>query len=585
VPEWAKKAVWYQIFPERFWNGDPGNDPKVEDIKGSWPPGPIKEWRISPWTSDWYALQPWEAKDDRGFYYHVQRRRYGGDLQGVLDKLDYLTELGINAIYFNPIFESPSLHKYDATYYHHVDNNFGPDPEGDRAIWAQEDPADPSTWKWTAADRLFLKLLEECHRRGIKVIIDGVFNHVGKTFWAFRDVVEKQQKSPYKDWFLIKSWDDPRTPENEFDYGGWFGVRELPEIREDDRGLVEGPRQHIFQAVRRWMDPNGDGDPSDGVDGWRLDVAHMVHPDFWRDFRRWVRSINPEAYLVGEVWWEDWRNSRMFNARPWLEGDMFDAVMNYRWAAIAIRFFVNRKEKSTASEFDAELRRLREDYPPEVNYVLQNLLDSHDTDRLASMIVNPDRPYEHGNSPRFNPDYDVRKPTPEEFQIQKLIALFQMTYLGAPMIYYGDEAGMWGADDPDDRKPMLWPDLTYEDEVSHPLGAKRPRDKNEFNRDLFEHYKKLIHIRRQHPALMLGDFRTLLTDDSRDLYVFERTHSTERIVVALNNSSQAQELTLPLSDVEGTLWVDLLTGEKFSVKNGKLSVPLDRKWGRILRQE
>ena len=185
VPKWAKQVVWYQIFPERFHNGDQGNDPTLDDIKGAWPHNYTSPFQISPWTSDWYKLQPWED-DGEGFYYHAQRRRYGGDLQGVLDKLDYLQELGITAIYFNPLFESPSLHKYDGTTYHHIDDNFGPDPAGDREIMARETPDDPATWQWTSADKLFLKLLDECHRRDIRVIIDGVFQSRGTQFFRVR---------------------------------------------------------------------------------------------------------------------------------------------------------------------------------------------------------------------------------------------------------------------------------------------------------------------------------------------------------------------------------------------------------------
>ncbi|MEK7671087.1 MAG: alpha-amylase family glycosyl hydrolase, partial [Bacteroidota bacterium] len=287
---WAKEAVWYQIFPERFRNGDKNNDPTVNDIRGSWPHDELKEWHISSWTGDWYTLQPWEEANGKGFYYNAQLRRYGGDLQGVIDKLDYLKKLGINAIYLNPIFESPSLHKYDATMYHHVDNNFGPDPEGDRRIWSSENPADPKSWKWTSADKRFLKLLSEAHKRNMRVIIDGVFNHVGMTFWAIEDVKKNGEKSTYKDWFTVKSYDNPATPENEFSYDGWFGVKELPELREDANGLLPGSREHIQAIVKRWGDPNSDGNPSDGVDGWRLDVADMVAIPFWQDFRKWVRA-------------------------------------------------------------------------------------------------------------------------------------------------------------------------------------------------------------------------------------------------------------------------------------------------------
>jgi glycosidase len=583
VPEWAKRAVWYQIFPERFRNGDTANDPRLSDIRGSWPHDSLAQWSVSPWTSDWYRLQPWESADTNGFYYHAQARRYGGDLQGVLDKLDYLADLGVTALYFNPLFESPSLHKYDASMYHHIDNNFGPDPDGDRALWAAENPADPKTWKWSAADKLFLKLVLEAHRRGMKVIIDGVFNHVGMTFWAFEDVKRKQDQSEFKDWFIIKRWDDPSTPQNEFDYEGWFGVRELPELRKVGKNIAPGPRAHLHEIVRRWMDPNGDGDPSDGVDGWRLDAADKVGPDFWRDLRTWVRAINPQSYLVGEVWWEDWKNDKIFNAAPWLRGDMFDAVMNYRWAREACRYFIDRKDKIAVSEFNRRLAGLRADYPSDVNGALMNLFDSHDTDRLESRIVNPDLAYDHNVGLHDNRSYDPRKPREDEIRIQKLMALFQMTYPGAPVVYYGDEVGMWGGDDPDDRKPMLWGDLTYDDETGHPFGAARPADKNVVNLPLFGYYKKLIGIRERSDALMTGEFSTLLTDDSNDVFAFMRSSGGVRDVVVINNASSSKKATIPLpADAPEGNWVNLLDSTRVANTQGELGVELAPKTGAIL---
>lgn len=578
-PAWATDAIWYQIFPERFRNGDPKNDPAAGDILGSWPHEVPNNWRISPWTSDWYKLQQWEQADNKGFYFHVQQRRYGGDLQGVLDKLDYLKELGINAIYFNPLFESPSLHKYDATMYHHIDNNFGPDPEGDRRIWEEETPADARTWQWTSADKLFLTLIREAHQRGIRVVIDGVFNHVGMTFWAFQDVRTKGVKSEFKDWFTIKRWDDPTTPQDEFDYAGWNGVKELPEFRQDANGIVHGPREHIHDIVRRWMDPNGDGDPSDGVDGWRLDVAEKVAIPFWREFRTWVRGINPDAYLVGEVWWEDWRNDKMFNAAPWLQGDAFDAVMNYRWAREVLRFFAGDSTRITATEFDARLRSLRNDYRPEANVALMNLLDSHDTDRLGSQIVNRDFQYDHNVGVSDNRAYKVRKPRATEINTQKLIALFQMTYLGAPMIYYGDEAGMWGADDPDCRKPMLWPEMRFEDERSHPFGLPRPDDRNEFNDDLHAWYSTLTRIRASHPALRGGDFTTLYTDDKACMYAFRRSLNNQHVIVVVNASSLPHTARIA-SGVSGGQWVPLL-GSSGNTHSATLVVSLEPMSGMI----
>lgn len=583
VPQWGSSAVWYQIFPERFNNGDPANDPAAEDMVGSWPHMVPPGWKISDWTGDWYALQEWERKDDRGFYVHVQNRRYGGDLQGILDKLDYLKDLGITAIYLNPIFESPSLHKYDATFYHHVDNNFGPNPKGDRMVWQRENPADPSTWKWTSADSLFLHLIKEVHKRGMKIVIDGVFNHVGMTFWAFEDVKHNQEKSLYKEWFTIKRWDDPTTPGNEFDYEGWYGVRELPELREDENGIIAGPREHIFSIVRRWMDPNGDGNPDDGIDGWRLDVAEMVNKNFWRDFRKLVRSINPEAILVGEVWWEDWNNDKMFNASPWLQGDVFDDVMNYRWAREAFLFFAAKQSKISSSTFQRRLEGLLADYRKSVNYSIWNLYDSHDTDRMLSRIVNPDLKYDKRVGPQDDPTYDVRKPQEDEKTTQRLMALFQMTFVGAPMLYYGTESGMWGADDPDCRKPMLWDDVSYENESSHPFGKKRPSDENKFDADLLNYYKKLISIRKSRKELMHGGYRALLVNDERDVFSFTRESDDETVIVVLNNSKKEQLVGIPsLERPKSNAWKDLISEQVLYLQGQDLELTLRPKSGMVL---
>ncbi|MEX2117941.1 MAG: glycoside hydrolase family 13 protein, partial [Bacteroidota bacterium] len=478
-----------------------------------------------------------------GFYFHAQHRRYGGDLQGVLDKLDYLKELGITAIYFNPLFESPSLHKYDAASFHHIDDNFGPDPSGDKTIADQEDPADPATWKWTSADRLFLKMIKEAHQRGIRIVIDGVFNHVGLNFWAFRNVIKHQESSLYKDWFTIHRWDDPSTSENEFDYEGWAGVKELPEIREENNGLVEPFARHVFHVVKRWMDPNGDGDPSVGIDGWRLDVAEKVGVPFWRKFRQWVKGVNPEAYLVGEVWWEDWRADKIFNAAPWLQGDVFDAVMNYRWAKEAFLFFAAREKGITSAEFSRRIGSLLSDYPAEVNLVLLNLYSSHDTDRFSSHILNADLSYDHRVGLSDNRGYKAEKPGEDELDTKRLMILFQMTFPGAPTVYYGSESGMWGGDDPDCRKPMLWDDMQFAPESNHPFGKARRVDENRFDREMYEFYRTTIGLRRSNPELSLGTLRMIPTG-SPDVVAFERSLGQWTSTVVLNKASSPREVVI-----------------------------------------
>jgi cyclomaltodextrinase / maltogenic alpha-amylase / neopullulanase len=567
VPQWAKDAIWYQIFPERFRNGDRGNDPTPADLEMKTGRG----WKVSPWTGDWYKLQPWEEEFNSRFYGNVFERRYGGDIQGVIDKLDYLSDLGTTAIYFNPIFDAISLHKYDASTYHHIDHTFGPNPRGDQELIRTETD-DPATWKWTKADSLFLTLIKEAHRRGIKVIIDGVFNHSGTRFWAFQDVMKNQHRSPYATWYDVQRWDDPATPQNEFTYKGWWDVKELPEFWEGDSGFVKPVWNYFFNITTRWMDPNGDGNPSDGIDGWRLDVGNEVSHLFWKGWRKHVKSINPDAYIVGEIW---------DNASKWLDGDEFDAVMNYPFARAVVRFFIDSNERRlTPSSFDRELTAIRNDYPGEISYVLQNLIDSHDTDRLGSMVMNPNRKYDDQNGLRNNPNYNVGKPTAAARKIQKLILLFQMSYVGAPMIYYGDEAGMWGADDPDDRKPMVWDDLTYENERAHPIpGKSRTDDEVKFDRSLFDYYRTIVHIRNRNVALRRGDFAALLVDDAKNLYAFKRTAGENQVIVALNNSDRKQIVELKIPGI----WVyrDELSGELFDGSD-LLRLGLDSKSGTVL---
>lgn len=578
-PAWAADAIWYQIFPERFRNGDPRNDPTPRDIVGSWPHDPIGEWRVSPWTSDWYELQPWERKNGRDVWFNLQRRRYGGDLQGVIDKLDYLKSLGVNAIYLNPVFEAPSLHKYDATMYHHVDNNFGPDPEGDRALWATEDPSDPKTWKWSAADRLFLRLVREAHRRQMKVIIDGVFNHVGITFWAFRDVREKGRASKYWEWFTIQEPDDPATPENEMKYQAWSNVSELPELRDEDGNLAEGPRKHIRAILARWMDPNGDGDPADGVDGWRLDVAEHVGHEFWEDFRDWVRELNPNAYLTGELFWDDWKNNKILNPAPWLRGDQFDAVMHYRWAVPSRAFFLGRSSAIGAAELARQLEDIYDDYRPKTRLALMSLLDSPDTDRVASQAVNPDFLFDHRVSVREDPSYKVRAPNAAEWRRIRLFATFQFTYQGAPMIYYGTEAGMWGGDDPDERKPMVWPELRYKTERTMPDQSRRAPDPVRFDRSLFAHYQKLARMRAASPALRRGSVEHIDAGDDR-VFAFVRDYESQRVVAAFNASDAPKVVTLP---VRGPRAIDLLTRKPHRASGEKVRIRL-APWSAVVLQ-
>ena len=545
TPNWSKGVVWYQIFPERFYNGDPSNDPTANDQDGAFPFDTTSDFQIHPWTSDWYQLQPYEQKNGKDIYYNIQRRRYGGDLQGVIDKLDYLQSLGINAIYMNPIFWAPSSHKYDALCYHHVDPTFGPDPEGDKKLIMSEDPLNPAKWVWTKADLLALKLIDEVHKRKMFIIFDGVFNHLGAKSFAFRDVEEKQEKSAYKDWFMIDSWRDAAKG-TQFEYKGWFGVKTLPEFKEDDRGIVSGPKQYIFDATRRWMNPMNKG-VQYGIDGWRLDVAYCIGHPFWKDWRKLVKSINKEAYLTAEL------VDPIDKTKPYLSGDEFDATMNYNFSFLVHDFFVQDAKGSSVSQFDKQLKELREGFGQGVAMNMQNLVGSHDATRIGSAVANPDGKkfsdwgdYFVWSQKSNNINYNARKPNAKQLEKQKLIAAFQLLYLGSPMIYYGDECGMWGSNDPDCRNPMVWADKNYDAETFNPDQSKHEADTVNFNSDLYNWYKKFIGLRNQYKAIKLGSYTTIETNDANKMYVFSRKLGSEEVIVIINRSDKPVLFTNPI---------------------------------------
>lgn len=582
VPTWAKSAVWYQIFPERFRNGDPTNDPRVADLRGADPQEPPRAWQVHPWGSDWFELQPWEKHNgEPELWKHLLRRRYGGDLQGIIDQLPYLQELGVTALYLNPIFDSPSLHKYDGASYHHIDPTLGPDPAGDRALIATENPLDPATWVWTKADELALKLINEVHARGMRLIFDGVFNHMGVNSFAFRDVVQRQQASPYRDWFTVNSWDDPARG-TKFDYAGWFGAKSLPEFREDADGIVAGPRAYIFAATERWMNPKGLG-PAHGIDGWRLDVAFCVAHPFWKAWRAHMKRLNPDAYLTAEI------VDVPAKVVPYVQGDEFDAEMNYNWLFTAVEFFVDPPpQRSTASEFDRRLRELRELYPPGVAAASMNLLGSHDTTRIASYIHNRGvgryrdwSTFATRSKTAENPAYSPRRPSAGDYALQKLLVIFQMTYLGAPMIYYGDEVGLWGGNDPDCRKPMLWPDRTYAPE-RYGADARTLHEPDAVAPDagLLAHYRQLLALRQHLPALQRGDYRTVIADDARDLFAFERSLEGQRVLVIFNNSDRPT--THRVSNLDDRDYTEALSGHRYAAHDGELTLEISAKWAAVL---
>jgi len=457
APGWAADSVFYQIFPDRFYNGDPSNDPPDVQLWGSTP---------------------------------TITNFMGGDLKGVLEKLPDLAELGVNALYFNPVFASPSNHKYDTADYLKIDPHLGD-------------------------DAVFAELMRAAHDRGMRVILDGVFNHSGDRFWAFQDLVKNQQASQYAGWYAVRSFPvDPSTPT----YECWWNFGHLPKLDTGDPGV----REYLMGVGEHWLKA--------GADGWRLDVPNEVPHPFWREFRQKMRRAKPEAYIVGEIW---------SDGLPWLGGDEFDAVMNYVFRSAVLGYFASGK--LGLKEFDEQLSQQRHRYPKSSLPVQFNLLGSHDTERVATVFG-------------------------EDWERLKLAVLFQMTYLGAPVIYYGDEVGLTGGKDPECRKAFPW----------DPSGQ---------NADLRAHYRKLLRLRRDSPELRRGSFRTVLADAARDVYAFSREYGKFASVVVLHRGAGTvpAEFELPRALARFPELVDALSGATFPVVDGRVTVQAGPEQGLILK--
>jgi len=535
TPDWAKGRVWYQLFTGRYRNGNPANDPARAAVY------PM------PWNADFdkvtaeefahdaaaavaghYSFNPHEPGGMK--YNVVWHRRYGGDLQGVVEKLDELSDLGVTALYFCPIFQSSSLHKYDATDFRHIDQSFG-DPGTPPREYAPnpDETTDPATWAWSPADRYFLDvLLPEAHRRGMRVIIDGVWNHVGLDFWAFEDIRARGTASPYAGWFDVRFNKAGQLV-------GWRAWdREnghLPRFRRDADGNLVGPvKKHVFDVTRRWMDPNGDGDPSDGVDGWRLDVAPEIDVVFWREWRALVKSINPEALTIGEIW---------FDAGPkYFGGEAFDGQMDYPFAFEAVHWLGSPTE--VGSDELHRTMRIVFGHAPQNDLVQFNLLDSHDTERVASMMANPGRGYDQGARLQDNPrGYD---PLADDEALRRVVlgVALMTTWPGSPMLYYGDEYAMSGADDPDNRRPVPWPD------------AGTPENPHaRFDTAMRSRVRSWLRLRGGPlgDVLRYGSVRAV-ESGRRDVLAFERRLNDDFVLVVINGGSSPYD-TADLLDAAG----------------------------------
>ncbi len=505
-----------------------------------------------------------------GFYPGAQLRQYGGDIDGLIAGLDYLQDLGVQGLVLAPMFEARSAHKFDVSSFHHIDRFFGPLATVDTAFLNREVPHDPLSWYMTSADRRFFDFVAEAHRHGIRVLMMAQFAHVGVHFWAFQDLLKKQEQSAYADWFSVQQWDRPETPyKSEFQYERMWGIDAFPRLRQDTLGLVAGPRNYVLAATKRWMDPNGDGDPSDGIDGWCIDLAQEFPDAFWRQWTAWCRSINPEALLVN------------LGAGAGHTSAPFDVDQPRLFGKAVSDFLLSRLSSSTV--FDSRLMHHRSRTTLQGSDALWNMIDCHETDRIASMCVNDTLPFDRVNSLRVNSAYQVRPPDEAERDLQRVLIALQFTLPGSPVIYYGDEAGMWGGDDPDNRKPMLWPEMEFADEVAYEVNGDPKPYPLRFDSSMHAYYKALIHLRQEWTALRSGATQTLLLDDFSSLFAFVRTAGAEKVFVVVNASDNPQPCVLPYLELpEGSRLDDPFHGVSFYTRRDAVSFVIPARTASIL---
>lgn len=450
APKWVKDTVWYQIFPERFANGNKNNDPK--------------------------DCLPWGSTEPQ------YNNFFGGDLEGVTQNLDYLVDLGINGIYFTPIFKAATNHKYDTIDYFEIDPQFGD-------------------------KKAFKELVEEAHKRGIRIMLDAVFNHSGNYFPQFQDVLKNGEESKYKDWFHIREFPIVTEPRPNFDTFGFTPM--MPKLNTENPEVKE----YLLEVGRYWV-------REFDIDGWRLDVANEVDHQFWRDFRKAVRSVKDDVYILGEIW---------HDSMPWLGGDQFDAVMNYPFTHNTLDFFA--KDKIKAVEFTESIQQVLNSYSQNINEVAFNLLGSHDTPRILDIA---------------------------DFHKEKVLQMmaYQLSFVGTPCIYYGDEIGLTGGYDPGCRKCMEWdPD----------------KQDTEFRNQI----KQLIGLRKSYPLLANeGELKFIDANDKSNHFIFTKENEEQLLVCVMNHSEEVLNVELPInySKLKHT-YKDLLKNEEKDLsKNNPLKI-------------
>ncbi len=566
IPDWARGAVWYQIFLDRFDNGYAGNDPSLNLSAPS-----LEAWRPTSWSGDWYASSEAERAFSADPAAQIALRGCGGDLNGLLRRLDYLDSLGAQVLRLSPIFESPSFHRFDASSFHHVDPSLGGAQPFSAFAGGEENPLDTATWRMTPADSTFLRLIAEAHRRHMRVVIDAEFSHASDRFWAYKDLLRKQQNSPFADWFAVQTWDDPLTPGvNEFRCRLLRDNPEWPLFRGDSLGYPLGLRNYLFLITRRWMDPNGDGNPSDGVDGWCLRSPGGIPVKFLKEWVRYTKRINPHSIVAGEP------------AEKSAAGDYLDLRFDHRFAKPLLRFFAS-PAPIDASRFDEilheEIPAPQARRPDEGSDDQVTLLSSFDDDRILPMIARSSRPEAVG------PDRIAltSPPSDDARMILRLISLFQFAFTGSPSIFYGDEAGLWGTSPIDRLKPMPWPELRFEPE--HPFiragdtTAYRPF----FDAALAAHFRRLALLRREHVALQSGAIMTFVIDNRHGVYGFKRKSGSDEVFCVFNASGSPQSVRVPIPGIrEGTRVDDPVNELYFYAHKDRLEITLPPKTGSVL---
>ena len=501
VPEWAPDIVYYYIFPDRFRNGDKRNDPqpglaKYHDGTVEW----HKNWLDKPW-------KPGDGSDER-----YNNDFFGGDLAGIIEKLDYIKALGANTIYMTPVFKAASNHKYDTADYKQIDPGFG----------SNED---------------FQRLTREAAKRGIRVIPDTSLNHTGNDSLYFDRFNNHggsgafaggkiQPESPYAGWYTF----DPSQREPEKQYKGWVGVIDLPELNKASPTYRDFAYRDRDSVMKLWLDR--------GAAGWRMDVAPWVPDDFWREWRRAIKVHKPDALTVAETW---------FDASKYLLGDMFDSTMNYIFRNTVQEYAAG----GDATKLMPNLELMREAYPQPAFYALMNLLSSHDQARALH---------------HFGWHDDTKDPAVIALAKQrlKLAVLFQMTYPGAPTVYYGDEVGVTGGDDPYNRATYPWADLGGQPDTA-----------------LLAEFKRLIKLRHDHAVLRRGSLGAPLHVD-KHVIVLLREHQGTWAVTATNNAATAQTVTVALPAGAKARYRDALTGTEIDARDGRLTLRVPPLFGSAL---